>query len=159
MTNTRLPIVSGLLSFNGGFVDVACFFGLQGLLAAHVTGNLATLCASIALGYAGFLSKIAAVPEFMLVVALTQAGGRMLNARGRPAARILLGVEVVLLALFLALAAYFGPFGDPDSLAAMLTAFAAIAAMAMQNGVQRAYLPQIPPTTFMTGLPYFSVPS
>jgi uncharacterized membrane protein YoaK (UPF0700 family) len=75
----------------------------------------------------------------------------MFKARGWPAARILLGVEVILLALFLFLAVRFGPFDDTDSFAALMTALAAIAAMAVQNGVQRAHLPNVPPTTFMTG--------
>lgn len=151
MRRARLLTLSALMSFNGGFVDVACFFGLKGLLAAHITGNLATLCASIVLGAGGLVSKIAAVPEFMLIAACTHGVGRMFKARGWPAARILLGVEVVLLALFLFLAAHFGPFEDTDSFAALITALAAIAAMAVQNGAQRAHLPNLPPTTFMTG--------
>ena len=151
MRTARLLSFSALLSFNGGFVDVACFFGLKGLLAAHITGNLATLCASIVLGTRGLLSKMLAVPEFIVIVALTHLAGHALKARGRPAARLLLGVEVLLLAAFLALVARYAPFADPDSTTAMLTALAAIAAMAVQNGVQRAHLPQLPPTTFMTG--------
>lgn len=151
MRRARLLTLSALLSFNGGLVDVVCFFGLKGLLAAHITGNLATLCASIVLGTAGLVSKIAAVPEFMLIAACTHGVGRIFKARGWPAARLLLGVEVLLLALFLTLAVRFGPFDDPDSAAALLTALAAIAAMAVQNGVQRAHLPHVPPTTFMTG--------
>jgi uncharacterized membrane protein YoaK (UPF0700 family) len=148
MRTARLLSFSALLSFNGGFVDVACFFGLKGLLAAHITGNLATLCASIVLGTRGLLSKMAAVPEFIVIVALTHLVGHVLKARGWPAARILLSVEVLLLAAFLALVARYAPFADPDSRAALTTALAAIAAMAVQNGVQRA---QLPPTTFMTG--------
>ena len=151
MRTARLLSFSALLSFNGGLVDVACFFGLKGLLAAHITGNLATLCASIVLGTRGLLSKMAAVPEFIVIVALTHLVGHVLKARGWPAARILLGVEVLLLAAFLALVARYAPFADPDSRAALATALAAIAAMAVQNGVQRAHLPQLPPTTFMTG--------
>lgn len=151
MKTGRLLTFSGLLSFNGGFVDVACFFGLKGLLAAHITGNLATLCASIVLGYAGLISKIAAVPEFMIIAGLTHAIGRALKARHWAAPHILLGAEVLLLALFLVLAVRYGPFADPDSLVALITALAAIAAMAVQNGVQRAQLPHVPPTTFMTG--------
>jgi uncharacterized membrane protein YoaK (UPF0700 family) len=151
MRTARLLTFSALLSFNGGFVDVACFFGLKGLLAAHITGNLATLCASIVLGTRGLLSKMLAVPEFIVIVALTHLVGYALKARGRPAARILLGVEVLLLGAFLALVARYAPFADPDSLVALATALAAIAAMAVQNGVQRAHLPFVPPTTFMTG--------
>ena len=130
MGNPRLLIFSGLLAFNGGFVDVVCFFGLKGLLAAHITGNLATLCASLVLGTAGLVSKILAVPEFMVIVALTHGAGILMRRGGWPAARILLGVEVILLALFFALAAHHGPFDDPDSLAALMVALSAIAAMA-----------------------------
>ena len=151
MRAARPLAFSSLLSFNGGFVDVACFFGLKGLLAAHITGNLATLCASIVLGTRGLLSKMLAVPEFIVIVALTHLAGHALRSRGRPAARILLGVEALLLATVLALVAQYAPFADPDSFTALMTALAAIAAMAVQNGVQRAHLPQIPPTTFMTG--------
>jgi uncharacterized membrane protein YoaK (UPF0700 family) len=144
-------VLSGLMSFNGGLVDVACFFGLKGLFAAHITGNFATLCASVVLGSAGLLSKMVALPEFMVVVALTHVAGALLRRGGFPAGRILLGVEVLLLALFFVLAVHYGPFDDPDSFAALMTGLAAIAAMALQNAVQRVHLPQLPPTTFMTG--------
>ena len=151
MSNARLLTLSGLLAFIGGFIDVVCFFGLKGLLAAHITGNLATLCASIVLGTAGLISKILAVPEFMIVVALAHATARILNRYGWPSVHILLGFEVVLLTAFLALAVRYGPFADPDSGIALATALAAIAAMGVQNAVQRAQLTRIPPTSFMTG--------
>jgi uncharacterized membrane protein YoaK (UPF0700 family) len=104
MSNARLLTLSGLLAFIGGFIDVVCFFGLKGLLAAHITGNLATLCASIVLGTAGLISKIVAVPEFMIVVAFAHMTARILKRYGWPAVRILLGFEAVLLTAFLALA-------------------------------------------------------
>ena len=150
MSNARLLTLSGLLAFIGGFIDVVCFFGLKGLLAAHITGNLATLCASIVLGTAGLISKIVAVPEFMIVVAFAHMTARILKRYGWPAVRILLGFEAVLLTAFLALAVRYGPFADPDSDVALVTALAAIAAMAVQNAVQRAQLTRIPPTSFMT---------
>jgi uncharacterized membrane protein YoaK (UPF0700 family) len=37
------PSLSTLLSFNAGYVDTAVFLALQGLFAAHVTGNFVTL--------------------------------------------------------------------------------------------------------------------
>lgn len=151
MTTPRLMALSGLMSFTGGFVDVVCFFGLKGLLAAHITGNLATLCASVVLGTAGLVSKMLAVPEFVVIVAIAHIAGFLLRCRARPVARILLAAEVPLLAVFLVLALRHGPFPDPDSPAALTTALAAIAAMAVQNAAQRAHLPDLPPTTFMTG--------
>jgi len=151
MSNARLLTLSGLLAFIGGFIDVVCFFGLKGLLAAHITGNLATLGASIVLGTGGLISKIAAVPEFMAIAALAHMSARILNRYGSSSVRILLAFEAVMLTAFLALAVRYGPFANPDDGVALLTALAAIAAMAVQNAVQRAQLTQIPPTSFMTG--------
>jgi len=143
--------IAALLSFNGGFVDTAGFLGLQGLFTAHVTGNFVTLGAALVLGSHGIIGKILALPEFILVVALARLAGAALRARNAPVLRILLGVEVALLFAFCALAVVFGPFADADSPAALLTGFAGIAAMALQNAVQRVHLSNLPPTTLMTG--------
>ena len=143
--------IAALLSFNGGFVDTAGFLGLQGLFTAHVTGNFVTLGAALVLGSHGIIGKILALPEFILVVALARLAGAALRARNAPVLRILLGAEVALLFAFFALAVVFGPFADADSPAALLTGFAGIAAMALQNAVQRVHLSNLPPTTLMTG--------
>ena len=55
------------------------------------------------------------------------------------------------LVAFFLLAVMLGPFPDSDVPAALATGFAGIAAMAIQNGVQRVHLATIPPTTLMTG--------
>jgi len=143
--------IAALLSFNGGFVDTAGFLGLQGLFTAHVTGNFVTLGAALALGSHGIIGKILALPEFIVVIALARLAGAALRARNAPVLRILLSVEVALLFLFFVLAVAFGPFADADSPAALLTSFAGIAAMALQNAVQRVHLSNLPPTTLMTG--------
>ena len=143
--------VAALLAFNGGFVDAAGFLGLQGLFVAHVTGNFVTLGAALVLGGHGIYGKILALPVFVLAVALARLAGSALRARNAPALRVLLGAEAVLLFGFFALAVAFGPFPDPDSPAALVTGFAGIAAMAVQNAVQRVHLGDQPPTTIMTG--------
>ena len=143
--------IAALLSFNGGFVDTAGFLGLQGLFLAHVTGNFVTLGAALVLGHHGIINKILALPEFILVIALARLVGIALRARKAPALRVLLAAEVVLLLAFFALAVTFGPFENSDSLFALLTGFAGIAAMAVQNGLQRVHLGNLPPTTIMTG--------
>lgn len=143
--------LAALLSFNGGFVDTAGFLGLQGLFVAHVTGNFVTLGAALALGSHGIVGKILALPEFILVVALARFAGAALRARDLPVLRILLIAKAVLLFCFFALAAGFGPFPDPDSPMALLTSFAGISAMALQNAIQRVHLASLPPTTLMTG--------
>jgi uncharacterized membrane protein YoaK (UPF0700 family) len=143
--------IAALLSFNGGFVDTAGFLGLQGLFLAHVTGNFVTLGAALVLGHHGIINKILALPEFIVVIALARLAGSALRARKAPALRVLLAAEVVLLLAFFALAVTCGPFENSDSPLALLTGFAGIAAMAVQNGLQRVHLGNLPPTTIMTG--------
>ena len=143
--------IAALLSFNGGFVDTAGFLGLQGLFVAHVTGNFVTLGAALVLGSHGIVGKILALPEFILVIALARLVATALRARQLPVLRILLAAKMALLLAFFALAAGFGPFPNPDVPAALLTGFAGIAAMALQNAVQRVHLANLPPTTLMTG--------
>ena len=143
--------VAALLSFNGGFVDTVGFLGLSGLFVAHVTGNFVTLGAALVLGSHGILNKILALPEFIAVIALARLVGAAARKRGWPALRIMLTAEVVLLAAFFALAVACGPFEDADRPLALLTGFAGIAAMALQNALQRVHLASLPPTTLMTG--------
>jgi uncharacterized membrane protein YoaK (UPF0700 family) len=143
--------VAALLSFNGGFVDTVSFLGLSGLFAAHVTGNFVTLGAALVLGSHGILNKVLALPEFIAVIALARLLGGIARKRGWPALRIMLTLEVVLLAAFFALAVKFGPFEDADRPLALLTGFAGIAAMAIQNALQRVHLASLPPSTLMTG--------
>lgn len=143
--------VAALLSFNGGFVDTAGFLGLQGLFTAHVTGNFVTLAATLVMGTHGVIAKLIALPEFILVVAVARVAGSALRARAMPAPPILLSAKVCFLLAFFLLAVALGPFPDSDAPAALLTGFAGIAAMALQNAVQRVHFAHIPPTTLMTG--------
>ena len=143
--------VAALLSFNGGFVDTVGFLGLSGLFVAHITGNFVTLGAALVLGSHGILNKILALPEFIAVITLARLAGGVARRRGWPALRIMLTTEVILLAAFFGLAVTFGPFENADRPLALLTGFAGIAAMALQNALQRVHLASLPPTTLMTG--------
>ncbi len=146
----RFPIAS-LLSFNSGFVDTVGFFGLQGLFAAHVTGNFVTMGSSLVFGTQGIFGKLLVLPEFVVVVALTRWAGLFLTARKKPVLRPLLSLDLVFLIGFCVLAITYGPFADADSPSALATSFTAVAAMAILNAVQRVYLTDIPPITIMTG--------
>jgi uncharacterized membrane protein YoaK (UPF0700 family) len=143
--------IAALLSFVAGFVDTASFLGLDGLFTAHVTGNFVTLGATLVYGTHGVLAKLLALPEFVLFVGLTRWAGAVLAAHRMPALPLLLGVEVALLLAFFLLAAAFGPFPNSDTPVALLTGFAGVAAMAMQNALHRIYLAGMPPSTIMTG--------
>lgn len=147
----RSNIVAALLSFNGGFVDTAGFLGLNGLFTAHVTGNFVTLGHALVHGSSGIVGKVLALPEFILVIALARLAGIALRAHKLPDRPILLTIKVLLLAAFFGLAVGFGPFPDANTPMALLTGFSGIAAMAMQNAVQRVHMANMPPSTMMTG--------
>jgi uncharacterized membrane protein YoaK (UPF0700 family) len=147
----KKSVVGAMLSFNGGFVDTAGFLGLQGLFTAHVTGNFVTLGAAVVFGTHGVIAKLLALPEFIFVIAIARLVGAALAAHGLPALRLLLVGKVVLLLAFFVLAVTLGPFPDTDVPAGLLTGFAGVAAMAIQNGVQRVHLTSLPPSTLMTG--------
>jgi len=141
----------GLLSFNAGFVDTAGFLGLQGLFTAHVTGNFVTLGAALVFGTHGVLAKLLALPEFVLVLMVARVVASELRKREVDALRVLLVAKVMFLLAFFVLAVTLGPFPDSDAPAALLTGFAGIAGMAIQNGLQRVHYTTMPPTTLMTG--------
>ena len=143
--------IAALLSFNGGFVDTAGFLGLNGLFVAHVTGNFVTLGAALVFGTQGIISKLLALPEFILVIALARLAESALAQRQWPAVRIMLTVKVLFLLAFFLLALTLGPFANSDAPSALITGFTGIAAMAIQNAVQRAHFASLPPTTLMTG--------
>jgi uncharacterized membrane protein YoaK (UPF0700 family) len=148
MKNQR---IAALLSFVAGYVDTAGFLGLQGLFTAHVTGNFVTLGAALVLGTHGVVAKLLALPEFVAVVALARLAGGALAARGLPVVRPLLAVKVSLLVAFFLLGVTLGPFPDSDAPGALATGFAGVAAMAVQNAVQRVHFGSLPPSTLMTG--------
>lgn len=144
-------IVAGLLSFNAGYVDTAGFLGLQGLFTSHVTGNFVTIGAALVFGHHGIINKVLALPEFVLVVALARLAGSAMRRRAWPVLRVLLIAEVTLLAGFAALTIGHGPFPNADTAIALVAGFVGVAAMAIQNAVQRVHFASLPPTTIMTG--------
>ncbi len=148
MQNWRLLVILSLLA---GYVDTAGFLALHGLFTAHVTGNFVTMGAALTHGSSGALAKLLALPVFCLIVALMRLFDRALSPRGRWGLRHQLVLQLALLCLGCALAIWFGPFPEGDAWPAVVTGMVLVAAMAIQNAVQRLYLSAGPPTTLMTG--------
>lgn len=140
-----------LLSFNGGYVDTAGFLALHGLFTAHVTGNFVTLGATVVFGTTGAVAKLLALPVFCLTVMLAGAMSYRLSEAGAPVVRVMLGVQVLLLALGAALAIRLGPLTDGDDWRAVATGLTLVAAMSIQNALHRLHLSDAPPSTLMTG--------
>jgi uncharacterized membrane protein YoaK (UPF0700 family) len=146
-----IPAMPILLSLTAGYVDTAGYVALQGLFTAHVTGNFVTIGASLISGTSGTLAKLLALPTFCVMIVVTRWFNYGLTARDLPPLRTLLTVKVMLLAVAAALALRFGPFSNGDSGAALAVGLTLVAAMAIQNAVQRIHLGSSPPTTLMTG--------
>src|ERR1700742_4531599 len=117
-TRATIPL---LMSLNAGYVDTAGFLALQGLFTAHVTGNLVTLGASLALGVSGLVAKLLALPAFCVVVIATRFFALRLAAMNLAGLRIMLTTELLLLTGGAGMALRFGPFRDGDSIAAIVT--------------------------------------
>jgi uncharacterized membrane protein YoaK (UPF0700 family) len=142
------------LGFISGFVDTLGFIALFKLFAAHITGNVvliaATLVDQIDHHY-GLAMKFLAIPTFILAAILTRMfiirrERRLLEAT----AHVLLG-EAVLLTGFMLAALAWSPFTDGASTAAIATGLLAAAAMGVQNTAARTFMNGLPPTTVMTG--------
>jgi uncharacterized membrane protein YoaK (UPF0700 family) len=126
-----------LLSFNGGFVDTAGYLALQGLFAAHVTGNFVTFGASLVQGASGAVAKLLALPGFCLVIILARLLRYRLMSLRMPLFETLIVLQLILLVVAATLAIAYGPFADGDSTTAIATGMTLVAAMAIQNAVHR----------------------
>lgn len=144
------PRFTGLLGFNAGYVDTAGFLALNGLFTAHVTGNFVTLGAAFVHGTAGAFAKLLALPLFCAVVVLTRLFASSLAAADTAMSRLMCA-KVLLLAAAAAVFVAYGPFPDSDAPLAVVGGMLLVAAMGIQNAIQRMHLGSAPPSTLMTG--------
>lgn len=144
-------LLPSLLCFNAGFVDTAGFVALNGLFAAHVTGNLVTFAAALADGRMPDLSKIIAVPVFCVVVICARLLSQALAQRGMDDFRVLMAAKLVLLAHAALVAIQVGLPLPADTPNAVMTGMTLVSAMALQNALHRTHLTDAPPSTVMTG--------
>jgi len=142
-----LPVV---LSVTAGCTDVIGFLGLDGLFTAHVTGNLVELAAHIAAGVEAQISKMLAVPVFIVMISLTILLADALEAIGIAPLRPLLLLQFLLLAGFLVLCVAAGPQIDPNAKNAVVAGMVGVSAMAVQNALVPVSLKGAPTTAVMT---------
>lgn len=140
------------MAFVAGFVDTLGFVALFGLFTAHVTGNFVLIGASLAGGStAGLLAKLLALPIFIVAAAIATLVIRSREQHGRSAARIIIALQIILLAAFAALGIAATPITDPAALLPLLAALVGVAAMAVQNAASRLVFARAAPSTVMTG--------
>jgi uncharacterized membrane protein YoaK (UPF0700 family) len=143
--NWLLPVI---LSATAGACDVIGFLALGGLFTSHITGNLVVLAAHYVTGRFGQIGPLLSVPVFIIVLGLVTLS--FANKAIRGARRTLLILHALLLAGFLALGVWLGPFANPDNIIPVFVGMIGVAAMATQNALVRLTLPGYPSTAVMT---------
>ena len=140
------------LGFVSGFVDIAGYLALFGLFPANMTGNV--LLAAVSLVRFGgdiALSRVVAVPLFMLGVLVGWLISTLAKRRGWPVGAALLTGETVALTLFLVVGvAYGAQVQSSQQFLILMVGFFALVAMGLQNVVSRELFTDLPGTTAMT---------
>jgi uncharacterized membrane protein YoaK (UPF0700 family) len=144
------PADSCLLSFVAGYVDTCVFVGVFGLFTAHVTGNFVLIGAELVHQNGDVLSKILALPVFILAVALTVKAVDALRRAGRAPVASLMYAEGALLVACVGVALALGAPASATAPSALVPGMLAAAAMGLQNGLMRLELASLPSTTVMT---------
>ena len=147
----RPGTVAILLSFVAGYVDTVGFVALFGLFTAHVTGNLVLIGAALVRSRHGLVTKLAALPVFVLVVGGTALYARHRAAVGRPALPGALLAQLLFLGAFAATGIAASPITDADAPLAIAAGLLGVCAMSIQNAASRLLMGDLPPTTVMTG--------
>lgn len=152
-TARRMPGLAfpAALAFTAGFVDTCGFIALFGLFTAHVTGNFVLIGAELVGPSQGILTKLLALPTFVVAVAITRLAVTAMETSGWPPLRPLLVAQGLLLLAFMLAGMAISPPRHADGWPELVTGLIGVAAMAIQNAKARLLLSSATPSTVMTG--------
>src|SRR5215470_14704537 len=132
-------IVPPLLSFTAGFIDSFTVLALFGLFVAQVTGSFVLTAVAIVTNEQGALTKVLAIPVFLLAAATTTVVAVMLERRGRAA-----------LAGLLLTALIGAPLADPNAATVVAASLLGLFAMGTQSATVRLLMKDVASTNVMT---------
>ena len=141
------PLITALLGFVAGFVDVAAFLGLFKIFVAQLTGSFVFAGAELVSEHHEVMALLA-IPTFFLagcaaaVLAMSRAGG------GRPLAWVL-ALECLLLTVMMTLMLEL-PLTGQNAPPVVAAALIGIAAMGVQSAMVRMFMRGAPSTNVMT---------
>jgi uncharacterized membrane protein YoaK (UPF0700 family) len=136
-----------LLGFTAGFVDICSFLGLFHVFVAQVTGSFVFTSTWLVI-HQGELVTMLAIPTFFLAVCLTAALAAYRAPHGRPLAWVA-GLECALIATMLVLMLSL-PLDSARAPGTLVVTLFGIAAMGVQSGMVRLFMPDVPSTNVMT---------
>jgi uncharacterized membrane protein YoaK (UPF0700 family) len=143
-------IVPPLLSFAAGFIDSFTVLALFGLFVAQVTGSFVLAAAAIVTNEQGALTKLLAIPVFLLAAVTTTVLAVMLERRGRAALAWLLGFECAVLTGLLLTALIGAPLANPNAPAVTAASLLGLFAMGTQSATVRLLMKDVASTNVMT---------
>jgi uncharacterized membrane protein YoaK (UPF0700 family) len=143
-------IVPPLLSFTAGFIDSFTVLALFGLFVAQVTGSFVLTAVAIVTNEPGVLTKLLAIPVFLLAAVTTTVLAVMLERRGRTALRWVLGLECSVLTGFLLTALIGAPLSDPNAATVTAASLLGLFAMGAQSATVRLLMKDVASTNVMT---------
>jgi uncharacterized membrane protein YoaK (UPF0700 family) len=144
-------MVGSGLAFVAGFVDTCGFIALFGLFTAHVTGNFVVIGASLVEPRPGLVTKLLALPVFVVTVAATHLVmvARTRGGKANPVFALLTQALFLVGFMIAGIAALPIVYGDQPL--AMLAGVLGVTAMGVQNAAARVPFKDFAPTTVMTG--------
>lgn len=143
-------IVPPLLSFTAGFIDSFTVLALFGLFVAQVTGSFVLTAVAIVTNEQGALTKLLAIPVFLLAAVITTVLAVMLERRGRAALAWVLGLECAALTGLLLTALIGAPLSDPNAATVTAASLLGLFAMGTQSATVRLLMKDVASTNVMT---------
>jgi uncharacterized membrane protein YoaK (UPF0700 family) len=143
-------IVPPLLSFTAGFIDSFTVLALFGLFVAQVTGSFVLTAVAIVTNEQGALTKVLAIPVFLLAAVTTTVLAVMLERRGRAALAWVLGLECAVLTGFLLAVLIGAPLSNPNAVTVRAASLLGLFAMGTQSAAVRLLMKNVASTNVMT---------
>jgi uncharacterized membrane protein YoaK (UPF0700 family) len=139
-----------LLSFAAGFIDSFTVLALFGMFVAQVTGSFVLAAAAFVTKEQGAVTKVLAIPVFLLAAVVTTVLAVMVERRGRAPIAWALGLECLVLTGFLAVVLVGAPLADPNAVAVVIASLLGLFAMGMQSATVRLLMKSVASTNVMT---------
>lgn len=139
-----------LLSFAAGFIDSFTVLALFGMFVAQVTGSFVLAAAAFVTKEQGAVTKVLAIPVFLLAAVVTTVLAVMVERRGRAPLAWALGLECLVLTGFLVVVFVGAPLADPNAVAVVIASLLGLFAMGMQSATVRLLMKSVASTNVMT---------
>jgi len=137
-----------LLSFAAGFIDSFTVLALFGMFVAQVTGSFVLAAAAFVTKEQGAVTKVLAIPVFLLAAVVTTVLAVMVERRGRAPLAWALGLECLVLTGFLVVVLVGAPLAD--AVAVVIASLLGLFAMGMQSATVRLLMKSVASTNVMT---------